>query len=79
MAFDIKRMLKFEHNVGRKDAKYRLYAGVAAVLISVFLANILLLFVGTILIATGYAGWCPIYSGLGRNTQVQNESEEGQS
>ena len=27
MNFDFKRMLKFEHNVGEKEKKYRLYGG----------------------------------------------------
>jgi len=68
MSFDYKRMLKFEHNVGEKEKKYRLYAGVAAFLLSVFTAEIFLLVIGIILIATGYSGWCPVYSGLDKNT-----------
>lgn len=68
MSFDYKRMMKFEHNVGIQEKKYRLYAGVAAFLVSVFTASILLLLVGLILIATGYSGWCPVYSGLDKNT-----------
>ena len=68
MSFDYKRMMKFEHNVGHKEKKYRLYAGAALLVISIFTAQILLLLVGLVLVATGYSGWCPAYSGLGKNT-----------
>ncbi|MGR9101424.1 MAG: YgaP family membrane protein, partial [Gammaproteobacteria bacterium] len=57
MSFDAKRMIQFEHNVGEKEKKIRLYAGAALVLISIFSAKIFLLLVGLILIATGYSGW----------------------
>jgi len=68
MNFDYKRMLKFEHNVGEKEKKYRLIGGSIALLVSLPLASILLLIVGVALIATGYSGWCPAYSGLDKNT-----------
>jgi hypothetical protein len=70
MSFDYKRMMKFEHNVGEKEKKYRLYAGAALLVISIFTAEIILLLVGLVLVATGYSGWCPVYSGLGKNTCV---------
>jgi hypothetical protein len=69
MSFDFKRAIKFEHNVGCKDKKYRIYGGSAALLLSVFTASIALLLIGLILVATGYSGWCPVYSGLSKNTQ----------
>jgi len=70
MNFDFKRMLKFEHNVGEKEKKYRLYAGAALLVISLFVpgGEVLLLLVGLVLVATGYSGWCPAYSGLNKNT-----------
>ncbi|MGR9012136.1 MAG: YgaP family membrane protein [Gammaproteobacteria bacterium] len=70
MNFDFKRMLKFEHNVGEKEKKYRLYAGAALLAISLFVpgGEVLLLLVGLVLVATGYSGWCPVYSGLNKNT-----------
>jgi hypothetical protein len=70
MNFDFKRMLKFEHNVGEKEKKYRLYAGAALLVISLFVpgGEVLLLLVGLILVATGYSGWCPVYSGMNKNT-----------
>ncbi|MDI1277154.1 MULTISPECIES: DUF2892 domain-containing protein [Methylobacter] len=70
MNFDFKRMLKFEHNVGEKEKKYRLYAGSALLVISLFVpgGEVLLLLVGLVLVATGYSGWCPVYSGLNKNT-----------
>ena len=68
MSFDVKRMLKFEHNVGEKEKKYRMGAGGTLVLISLFYANIFLLLLGVVLIATGYSGWCPAYSGMNKST-----------
>ena len=68
MSFDFKRMLKFEHNVGDKEKKYRIYGGAALFLISVVTASVFLLIAGCVLIATGFWGWCPAYSGFGKNT-----------
>lgn len=70
MAFDFKRMLKFEHNLGEKEKKYRLYAGAALLFISLFVpgGEVLLLLLGLVLVATGYSGWCPVYSGLNKNS-----------
>jgi len=68
MSFDFKRMLKFEHNVGEQEKKYRLYAGAILLIIAVFTAQIALLLVGLVLAATGYSGWCPAYSGMNKNT-----------
>ena len=68
MKFDYKRMIKFEHNLCEKEKKYRLIGGAIAIVISIFFAEIFLLLVGLILVSTGYSGWCPIYSGLGKNT-----------
>ncbi|MDD4906960.1 MAG: DUF2892 domain-containing protein [Methylobacter tundripaludum] len=85
MNFDFKRMLKFEHNVGEKEKKYRLYAGSALLVISLFVpgGEVLLLLVGLVLVATGYSGWCPVYSGLNKNTcetaeggSTENDSTE---
>ena len=76
MSFDYKRMIKFEHNVGCKDKKYRIYAGSAALFISVFTASIALLLIGLILVATGYSGWCPVYSGMHKDTHEAGESSE---
>ncbi|MEQ1529331.1 MAG: DUF2892 domain-containing protein [Methylococcales bacterium] len=70
MSFDYKRMMKFELNVGEQEKKYRLYAGIAAFLVSVVTAKIILLVIGLVLIATGYSGWCPVYSGLNKNTNT---------
>ncbi len=75
MSFDIKRMIKYEINVGDKEKKIRLYAGAASVFVSIFLASVFLLIIGLVLIATGYTGWCPAYSGLGKNTCGENTAE----
>lgn len=82
MNFDFKRMLKFEHNVGEKEKKYRLYAGAALLVISLFVpgGEVLLLLVGLVLVATGYSGWCPVYSGLNKNTcETESGAGEGDS
>ncbi len=68
MSFDIKKVCKFEHNMGEKEKQYRLYAGITLLVISIFTASIALLLIGMVLISTGYSGWCPAYSGLGKNT-----------
>ena len=69
MSFDYKRMLKFELNVGDKEKQYRMIAGTVLIFISLFTATIALLLIGLILIATGYSGWCPVYSALEKNTR----------
>jgi hypothetical protein len=66
--FDYKRLIKFEHNVGAKEKKIRLYSGIAILLVSLFTASVLLLIVGGALVATSYFGWCPAYSGFGHST-----------
>ncbi len=73
MSFDFKKALKKEVNIGLKEQKIRFGAGSALVLISIFLGNIPLLVLGSILIATGFMRWCPAYSGLGRSTVDPNE------
>jgi hypothetical protein len=37
-------------------------------LLSVFLANIPLLLIGIVLVATAKLQWCPVYSGLGKSS-----------
>ncbi len=74
MSFDFKRSVKFEHNVGEKEKKYRLYAGAALLAISVFTASIPALLVGLVLAGTGFSGWCPVYSGLSKNTNEVAET-----
>lgn len=68
MNFDFKRMLKYERNLSIKEKQYRLYAGITLIVISVFTASILLLILGMFCIAEWYFSWCPICSGLNRNT-----------
>ena len=75
MSFDFKRMTKFEHNIGEKEKKYRLYAGAALIAISIFTASIALLLVGMVLVGTGFSGWCPAYSGMGKNTCDSSEND----
>ncbi|MDD2759083.1 MAG: DUF2892 domain-containing protein [Methylomonas sp.] len=82
MSFDYKRLVKFEHNVGAKDKKVRLYSGIVLLVASLFTASVLMLLVGLVLVATSYFGWCPAYSGFGKSTLEEEtatpvESETG--
>jgi len=69
MSFDYKRMIKFEYNIGDKEKNYRMAVGGVLLAISIFSAKIILLVLGLILVATGYSGWCPVYSGFHKNTR----------
>jgi len=68
MNFDYKRLTKFEYNIGVKDKKIRMAAGIVLFAVSLFTAKVLLLIVGCALIATSFFGWCPVYSGFAKNT-----------
>lgn len=73
MAFDYKRMMQRELNVGLKDQKIRYAAGWAALLVSVFLGNIPLLLLGSGLVVSAKLRWCPVYSGMTRSTVDASE------
>ncbi len=77
MAFDYKRMLQRELNVGLKDQKIRYVAGCGAILLSVFLGNIPLLLLGSGLVITARLRWCPVYSGMTKSTVDPNEEAAG--
>jgi len=68
MSFNYKRLLKFEINIGKKEKKMRLYAGSGLMFVSLFIASVPLLLIGLVLTATGYSGWCPLYSGMEKST-----------
>lgn len=74
MSFDYKRLAKFELNISEQEKKYRVMGGAALLLISVFTAKIILLVVGLVLVATGYVGWCPAYSGFDKNTREPQQT-----
>gem|GEM_PF-212457 len=78
MSFDVKRMVKFEHNVGSKDQKIRYAVGVVALLLAIFKGNIFLLVLGIILVGSAYLTWCPILSGLGKNTCAADAPSGGE-
>ncbi len=73
MSFDFKRMLKPELNVGLQDQKVRYGAGIGALLVSVFLANIPLLIIGGALVGSAKLRWCPVYSGMSKSTVQPGE------
>jgi hypothetical protein len=68
MDFDFKRMLKKELNLGEKDILIRKNIGIACVVLSVFPGSVPMLLLGIILIASATLCWCPVYSGLHKNT-----------
>ena len=68
MNFDYKQLIKPEMNLGAKEKKIRLIAGSLLFLISIIFAKVFLLILALVLIATGYNGWCPAYSALGKNS-----------
>lgn len=76
MSFDIKRITKFEHNIGAKEKKIRMIAGAVLLAITLFLGSVPLLILGIALIATAYSGWCPAYSTLGKNTCETGETKQ---
>ncbi|QSB02606.1 DUF2892 domain-containing protein [Methylomonas sp. EFPC1] len=78
MSFDYKRLIKFEHNIGEKDKKVRMVSGVVLLSVSLFTASILMLLVGLVLVATSYSGWCPVYSGMDKNTLGTDAGSTGQ-
>lgn len=77
MSFDYKRLVKFEFNIGEQEKKYRVIGGAALLLISVLTAKIILLLVGLVLVATGYTGWCPIYSSMDKSSRDAGEPTAG--
>ena len=74
MNFDFKRVIKPELNVGDKEKKIRMIVGAVLFVVSIFTAKIILLVAGVILVATGFSGWCPAYSGLHKNTRESADS-----
>ncbi len=68
MSFDFKRMLKVERNLSVKEKQYRLYGGIAMLVISLFTASVPLLLMGAFCVLEYYLSWCPICAGMDRNT-----------
>ena len=74
MQFDYKRLVKFEHNIGTKEKKVRLYAGLVLLFVSLIPGSVPLLLIGGVLVATSFFGWCPAYSGFNRSTLTAEEA-----
>jgi len=68
MAFDYKKMLKKEINLSEKDVVIRRNTGIACVVLSILPGSVPLLLLGVFLIASSVMRWCPVYSGLHKNT-----------
>jgi hypothetical protein len=68
MSFDIKRMLKREFNVGKKDQQIRLAAGVGLMIVASIMESGLLMLLGLIVATLALLKWCPAYSAMGRST-----------
>ncbi|MGH8549715.1 MAG: YgaP family membrane protein [Methylococcales bacterium] len=77
MAFELKTRFNFKKNVGTQEQQKRYALGSIALLISVFTASIPLLLLGGILVATAKMSWCPVSSGLGKNTFGGSEIKTG--
>jgi len=76
MNFDYKRLVKFEHNIGIKDKKVRMWSGVVLLAVSLFTASVLMLLIGLVLVATSYFGWCPAYSGFDYRTTAADAAAD---
>ena len=68
MNFDYKQLIKPEMNIGDKEKKIRVIGGAIAFLVAIISASVFLLLLALVLVATGYKGWCPAYSALGKNS-----------
>lgn len=68
MAFDYKNMFNREINLGEKDVVMRRHIGIACVVLSVLPGSVPMLLLGVILIGSALLRWCPVYSGLHKNT-----------
>ena len=74
MNFDFKRMMKIERNLSIKEKQYRLYSGIAMLVVSLFTASIPLLVFGVFCVVEFYLSWCPVCAGMNRNT-YEGDSE----
>ncbi|MCI0668492.1 MAG: DUF2892 domain-containing protein [Methylococcaceae bacterium] len=79
MAFEFKTRFNLEKNVGREEQQRRYALGSIALLISVFTASVPLLLLGCILLGTAKMNWCPVWSGLGKNTFEASEMKSGET
>lgn len=77
MSFDITTKLKLKKNVGTAEQQRRYALGSIALLISVVIASVPLLVLGGILVGTAKINWCPVWSGLGKNTFEDSEVRPG--
>jgi len=68
MKFDIKKAMKFEKNVGKKDQQIPYGAGAVSLVIAMIYGSSLFLLLGIVLVGSAYLTWCPAMSGLGKNT-----------
>jgi hypothetical protein len=74
MNVDFKRMMKIERNLSIKEKQYRLYGGIAMLVVSLFTASIPLLIFGVFCVVEFYLSWCPVCAGMNRNT-YEGDSE----
>ncbi|MGR9107942.1 MAG: YgaP family membrane protein [Gammaproteobacteria bacterium] len=77
MAFELKQMLNYQKNIGTQEQQKRYALGSLFLLISVFMASIPLLLLGCYLVGTAKINWCPVWSGLGKNTCEGSEVKAG--
>lgn len=72
MTFDMSQVFHFEHNLGENSKKNRYLLASAILIVAVFTGSWLLLLSSLLVAATAYSGWCPVFSGLGKNTATSD-------
>ncbi len=68
MSFDIKRLCKREFNVGTKDQKIRLGAGVGIMIFASIIESGILMLAGLLVAGLALLKWCPAYTAMGKTT-----------
>jgi len=64
-------MIKIDKNIGAKDKKARISAGVVLLIASIFISGVIgnvMSIIGVILLVTAFLNYCPAYTLTGQNT-----------
>lgn len=74
MAFDFKKLFRYERNLSEKERRVRMVIGAILAIFSAFPASIPLLLFAIALMVTAYFYWCPIYSVLRKSSGRELEA-----
>lgn len=74
MSFEIARAVRFEKNLGENSQKNRFLFGGVFVFLAIYTGSTILFLVSVYLLASAFSNWCPVFSGLGKNT-TESESK----